>query len=174
MYCTVLDVRNALTPGADPADGTTASSLSDDQIIDAVNEADARINTYLPANYTPPTETIQIGDPPVAAIVAVGMVRYWSRDIAAYLATLTYKKHQNVPEDDPVRLRYNSAMQSLLEVREGKIILPPDADTGDDVFPGEVVVHNSYEGTLFGPEDFSLTPVPPGMTRYQARTYGWW
>jgi phage gp36-like protein len=167
MYCTVFDVRNALTPGA-VADATTAASLDDAQITDAINEADSRINTYLPSDYTVPQTSVQQGDPVATFVVAPDIIRFWSRDIAAYLATLTYKKHMNVPEDDPVRLRYEMAMEALRLAKDGKITLPPDANAEDDL--GNVFVYNQYTGNLFGAEDFLLGPTIPGMTRYRART----
>lgn len=168
MYCTVFDVRNALTPGAAASDATTAASLGDAQITDAINEADSRINSYLPGDYSVSATTIQQGDPPQAFSVAPDLIRFWSRDIAAYLATLTYKKHMNVPEDDPVRLRYEMVMETLRLVRDGKINLPADADATDDL--GDVFVYNQYTGNLFGADDFLLGPTIPGMTRYRART----
>lgn len=168
MYSTVTDVRNALTPGAVSTDASTASSLEDAQIIDAIVEADSRIKTYLPDGYTVTEVTIQQGDPPAAFIVAPDTIRFWSRDIAAYLATLTYKRHQNVPEDDPVRLRYEMAMEALRLARDGKINLPVDETATDDV--EDIVVYNQYTGNLFGADDFLLGPTIPGMTRYRART----
>lgn len=174
MFSTVHDVRNALTPGAVETDTTTAASLSDEQLADAIAEADSRIQSYLPQDYTVPTVMVEYGDPPEPAQVAFSTIRFWSRDIAAYFATLTYNRGRTVNEDDPVRLRYNAVMETLREVRDGKISLPPDADTTDDTHPGAVVVHNRYEGDLFSMDDFGLGPVPPGMTRYRARTLGIW
>ena len=155
MYSSVYDVRNALTPGADPADKSTAAGLDDGQLADAIVEADSTVNSYLPDDYTVALTTVQQGTPPVDAEVGTQPVRFWSRDIAAYLATLTFKRNKNVPDDDPVRLRFNLAMDALRAVRAGKINLPVDASASDDVLG--LSIYNLYEGTLFGPDDFQLT-----------------
>lgn len=107
--------------------------------------------------YSVPVETVLQGDPPLEQEVAVQPVRYWSRNIAAYLATLTWRKGTDLTADDPVRLRYDSTMQLLTAIRDGKATVDlPDAD---DTAPGEITVINSYEGKLFTAEDFGLRPV---------------
>jgi len=162
-YSSPIDVRNALTPGAASTDPSTAGGLSDEQIDDAIAQADARINGYLPADYTVPMITLE-NDLQVAS----SPFRFWSRDIAAYLATLTYKRNKDVPLDEPVRLRYTDTMADLLAVSRGTYQLPDDGVTDGDL--GEVFVYNQYEGQLFGPSDFYLAPVTGyGMTEYQRR-----
>jgi phage gp36-like protein len=151
VYCSPIDVRNALTPGAGSQDISTAANLTDEQINDAIEQADSRINGYLPSGYTVPTVTLEN-----ALVVAVPPIRYWSRDIAAYLATLTFKRNKNVPADEPVRLRYDDAMAELLLVLKGQFELPTDATAEDDGL-GDVAVYNQYTGSLFGTSDFALT-----------------
>lgn len=149
MYSVVTDVRNALTPGGATDDRTTAASLSDAQLVDAVKQADGMIDAHLSTRYTIPQDE----DNP---LVAVDPIRWWSRDIAAYLATLTFKRNKDVPQDDPIRLRFNLAMSTLIAVRDGKanLDLPPVGGEGTDI-----TVVNLYEGRLFGPEDFGLSPA---------------
>lgn len=179
MYCAPFDVRNALTPGAVTGGNDTASSLTDEQILDAIAEADARISTYLPAGYTVPMvdTTIPVvgSEPPATSNVRVAhnVFRFWSRDIAAYLATLTFKRNKDVSENDPVRLRYNAAMTDLTAVAKGQLQLPPDDDATDDG-EGEVSVYNQYEGQMFGLDDFGLTSSP-GRRVYDRRIHdgGW-
>lgn len=172
MYSTPLDVRLALTPGADSADLSTAAGLTDQQIIDAILEADGIINAYLLRLYTIPVAdfveanplaTDPPADPPlpetITSNVAPRPVRGWSRDIAAYLATLTFKRNQDVTKDDPVRLRYAQAMEMLTAIRDSKAFLDPDTfpPAGEDV-GGKVFVENLYDGKLFGLSDFDLAP----------------
>lgn len=148
MYCTIEDVRNALTPGGSQVDKTTASGLEDTQIIDSIREADSIVNSYINARYTVPQD-------PLDADRAVEPARFWSRNIAAFLATLTYKRSKDVPADEPVRLRYNLTMAGLLAIREGKATtsLPPiGVTTGSD----GVTVINQYQGSMFAPADFAL------------------
>jgi hypothetical protein len=148
VYSLVEDVRNALTPGGSSSDTTTAASFSDAQIEDAINEADSIIDTHISLLYDIPQD-------PDEALVAVEPVRWWSRDIAAYLATLTFKRSKDIPADEPIRLRFALVMSLLVAIRDGKasVELPP-ADGGS-----EVVVQNLYTGYLFGPEDFGLAPA---------------
>lgn len=170
MYSTAYDVRLALTPGASATDLETAAHLTNSQIEDAINEADGVINTYISQWYTVVLATVEnpepvpdpIPDPPPPAEVQVAPapVRAWSRDIAAYLATLTFFKNKEVTEDDPVRQRYLMVLGMLRDIRDRKSILDPDVfPPNPDTANGQgVTVVNTYEGKLFGPEDFGLAP----------------
>lgn len=162
-YATIRDVRLALTPSADSNDLTTAASLPDWQIEDALLEAEGVVNAYVLARYSIPTGEVEETNPsdPLETwvwVVAPSPVRGWTRDIAAYLATLTFRKHKDLTKDDPVRLRYLMVLQMLEDVRDLRASLPPifpPAEDPDGGVPG-VYVANLYEGTLFGPEDFGL------------------
>ncbi len=154
MYSAPIDVRNALTPGATSVDPSTGAGLSDEQIDDAIRQADSRIDGYLPEGYVVPTEQNEND-----LTTAVPPIRYWSRDIAAYLATLTYYRNKNLPQDEPVRLRYIDTMNELLLVSKGIFELPSSAGV-DDGLEGDVFVYNQYQGSLFGAEDFLLTDQP--------------
>lgn len=171
MFSSVFDVRNALTPGADEADTSTAASLEDYQIFDAIEQADSRIQGYLPAGYVVGEQTVTV--PPDVYDVAVSPFRWWSRDIAAWLVTLTFRRNKDLPVDDPIRLRYEATMVELGMVAEGTFNLPPSSEA----LPADaygVVVENLYEGTLFGPEDFNLVKaMPDDMLFYEARARGW-
>lgn len=165
-YCTAGDVRAALTPGGTEAtdEQQSAASLPDWQIEDAILEAEGVINSYL-TGYTLPVALIEftepnLEEPPVDVVfnAAPDPVRRWTRSIAAYLATLTFRIGRDIEEDDPVRLRYNMVLGLLQDVRAGLLVLDPDlfppaVGTGDGV-----AIYNLYEGTLFGPDDFNLGP----------------
>lgn len=172
MFSLTLDVRNALTPGAVPTDKATASGLSEDQLLDAIKQADAKIQGYLPAGYTVPMEDIE-PNPTITVNVAVLPFRYWSRDIAAYLATLTFKQNKDVSENDPIRLRYEATMADLEAVAAGTYVIPPDATT--EGTEQDISVINQYEGAMFGLEDFDLA-VGGGkdVTIYTQRTRDRW
>ena len=167
MYCTVFDVRAALTPGASQS-GTsnakaTAASLADWQIEDAIAEATGTVKSLL-SRYTITETEQQVAtgiDGDGAPILAPGQVaaypiRAWTRNIAAYLATMTFKQNQDIKEDDPVRLRYIMTMGQLQAVHDGSLDIP-GLEPSEEVDQG-VHVENTYEGKLFGPEDFLLTP----------------
>lgn len=158
-YCTPADVRAALTPGGVSDDDQTAASLPDWQIADAIDEAESIVNIYTGDYSIVPVEVVdQDPDDPNNVppyTVAPSPIRRWTRDIAAYLATLTFRKGKDLTPDDPIRLRFAIVMALLADVRSNATILPlPPAEgtSGDDV-----EIFNLYEGTLFGPEDFNLT-----------------
>jgi phage gp36-like protein len=160
MYCTPTDVRLALTPGASATDLETPSHFEDTQLEDAIAEADGVINTYIGSWYTIPSVIIELEEDPFEAFVAPGPVRTWSRDIAAYLATLTFMKNKNVTEDDPVRQRYAMVMRMLTDIRDRKSYLDPEVFPPNDANSNQqgVAIFNTYEGKLFGPQDFKLAP----------------
>ena len=164
-YCTVQDVKLALAPVSEWADDddSTAVSLPQDQIEDAINEAEAIVKSHLLVRYViTPAQTVQIvlpvGDPPVEedVMAAPQPVRYWTRDIAAFLATLTHRKGKDLGEDDPIRLRYNMVMGFLMAVRDHKMNLDLPVVGSDAGADGGVTVVNLYEGKLFDLEDVGL------------------
>lgn len=163
MYCTVFDVRAALTPGASANDKATAAGLKNWQIEEAIAEATGVLDLYLFNRYTYAVTEQEViasiddqGEPvKEQAEVAPNPVRAWTRNIAAYLATLTFLQNKDLDAKDPVALRYAMTVGQLQAVKEGTLDIPGlDPTAGGD----GVHVENLYEGTLFGPEDFMLTP----------------
>lgn len=151
-YCSVQDVREALTPGGLATDPTTGASLSDAQIQDAIAEADATIDSYIGRFYTTPV----IADP-ANTTRAPAPIWTWSRNIAAYLATLTFRRGQELPPTNPVALRYAATMTALTAVRDGKATLPLQENsqgTGAVGMAGAAI--NPYTGNLWSSEDWDL------------------
>lgn len=160
-YSTPSMVRKALVPSSDgtqPEPLThSAADMSDDQLKDAIAEADSTIDGYLGARYTVPV-----------AVVADGLgedgedgsiphpVDYWSRTIAAYLATLTYRRSADFADTDPIARRYKDVMAQLQGVSAGKVTLnlPSSTTSASGVSAGPAV--NPYVGDLWQPEDFDL------------------
>lgn len=161
-FCTARDVRLALTPNAEeaePARPETAAYFQDYQIEDAILEAEGIVAAHIAARYvivTGEVEEINPDDPMETWVwvVAPSPIRAWTRDVAAYLASLTFHKHKDIEEDDPIRLRFKMVMDNLIAVRDRKmsIDLPPAGDGG----ASGVTVVNMYEGKLFGLEDVGL------------------
>lgn len=145
MYSSPADVRLALAPGGGADSPDTAASLEDPQIIDAIKEADGVIDTYLTAMFKIPQ------DPDIPE-VSVYPVRAWSRDIAAYLVTLTYRKSKDLQPDDPVRLRFLWVMGILDKILDGSLKpnLPPQDDGSE---PQGAFVYNLYPYRLFTAAD---------------------
>lgn len=162
MYSTPAMVRQALVPSLNgnlPAATTnTAADLSDAQINDAIAEADSVIDGYLANFYATPV--VAVGDPDP---LIPHPVDYWSRDIAAYLATCSYRGQLSIQTTDPVSLRYTAVLGFLKDVSTGKANLPLPRLGGDSVGLGAADAPiNPYIGDLWDPSDFSLSPAPLG------------
>lgn len=145
-YSQVGDVREALTPGAGTTGTNTAADLSDDQITDAIAEADAVIGGFVGGTYTTPPS----------------LVTYWSRDIAAFLATLTWRKSKDVSNDDPIVRRYQLALLQLQGIAKGNTLVPPPDQSNNE---GVGYVSNQYDGSLFQAYQFDLLGNPVGGRR---------
>lgn len=148
MYSSIADVRAALAPGSSAVNPATAASLSEDQITSQINEADGVINAYIGVRYDIPQDPSDLS-------VAVSPIRWWSRTIAAFLATLVYKQNKDVGPDEPIRLRYREVMGFLEDIRDGKMDLNL-AESTATTSSGEVYVFNQYEGDLFSKDQFFI------------------
>lgn len=144
-YSTLVSVRTALAKGG-LMDPTNAASLSDSDIQDKIDEADALIDGYLNARYELP---ITADVPPVLSMI--------SRDLAAYYATATYLGSVLIQPTHPVQLKATTAMATLEKIRAGEIMLPlPGA--GSDQRNDNPVVENAYDGNMFTMGQFSIVP----------------
>lgn len=173
-YSTPAMVRLACNP--DGSDGTTppspisrtAADFTDAQLVDFIAEADAMIDGYIGRFYTVPVARI-ITDEANAGLgdgAGIGNVPhpidYWSRNLAAYYATLSQRKSQDFTADDPIRQRYTATMQALDAIATGKIRLSiPDNTTSAAGVGAGSAINPTYVGNLFGPDDFNLHPVNP-------------
>lgn len=151
MYSSVTDVRLALTPGGDPGDVTTAASLTDPGITDAIKEGDGWIDTYILSKYSIPTDAT--ADPPDS--VAIYPIRAWSRDLAAWFATLTFRKSKDIADEDPVYRRFLWVQDVLERIAAGTLRpnLPRPPDPPEGYGSQGAFVYNLYEGRLFRPSD---------------------
>lgn len=148
-YSTVQDVRLALSVGASGLDGTMSSEVSDDQIADNIAEADAQIDGYLSVRYAVPvTGTV----PP--------LLKFLSRDLAAYLTQLTWLGSVDMGANDPVKLRLERANHILDDLRNGKMTVPLDP-AGDDTSQFDPYVLNPYDGSMFTLDQFDLIEGQP-------------
>jgi Protein of unknown function (DUF1320) len=156
-YCQVSDVRNALSQDGEESGTNTASDLSDVQITDAIAEADNIINGFVGGSYT----------------TVPAVVKFWSRDLSAYLATLTWRKSSDIGPNDPVRLRYALTMSQLMQIKSGGVQAPPPDVKATE---GDAHVENQYTGTLFQTPDFDLLGggVPSGGVGAGPSGGIWW
>ncbi len=166
-YCTVRDVRVALTPNGVGDNSGTAAELEDWQIENAITEAEGVVSSYIASRYTIYSEEVEELNPEDPeevwlSVVAPEPVRSWTRNIAAYLAALTYRRNKDLTEDDPIRLRYTHTMENLVAVRDGRM----DLDLpGTEVDTSGVHVENLYTGDLFGLEDVGLGYAGSGQAQ---------
>lgn len=150
-YSTPQSVRLALNPAGDPNDKTTAASLPDATIQDAIDEADATIDAFIGGRYAVPVAVVAGKVPmPIPA---------WSRNIAAYNATLTFRRGKDLTATDPVQLRYTATMSALTAVRDGKAVLQIPDNSGTNAATGGVAVSNPYTGDLWTADDFNIGPA---------------
>lgn len=157
MYAIPTDVRVAANPDFDPTspqpDPTAedAASLTDDQLSAAIADASSVVDDFLRARYTVP-----VPDPVPAS------VKTWTVDIALYRATLTWLRHLNLDPRDPVQLRYDQTMLSLVAARDGKtqLAIPPAVAGDGQGFSG--VVDTGVGDGLFNNTDAGYHPASVG------------
>jgi phage gp36-like protein len=145
MYCTVDDVRGALT--RDPEDTVgTAASMDDDQltacIVDGQNEVDSRLGVRY--------------DVPFVDDSVPSAVNQITRDIAAYLATLTYRQTLDLTDQDPVVLRYNRSMALLIAISKGQANLDVPTGETEPTVSGIMQGVARPSGSLFPAAEFGL------------------
>jgi phage gp36-like protein len=135
----------------------TAADLDDEQWLDAIAEADAIIDGYLGGFYGVPVAVDISGQTPHP-------VDYWSRNIAAYNATLSYRQSQDFGDDDPVARRYNATIAALDAVAKGKMTLQLPGNQTDTAISGVgSAINPNGNADLFPPSDFDIDgPVRTG------------
>lgn len=147
-YTTIEDLRLALAPQGDQGPAT-AAALSDDELQDAIVEAGREVDARLGGRYTVPFNLDQA--PPLVAQI--------TRDLAAYSATLTHRRHHALADNHPVVLRYQAAKALLADLQTGKATLEGAGPAGEPRPSAEATVVNPYEGHLFGLEDAGIGPA---------------
>lgn len=159
MYCSVADVRFALTQSGNATETNTAADMDDVTIQDAIAESSAVLDGY-------------IGGPYASTDVVPPVITFWCRDIAAFLATCTWRKSKDFAAMDPVLLRYQWAMGQLTGIATGAIVVPGDGpSTGNGGSGATVVNQNSF--TLFHAWDFDLLGIPGGPPSPPVQNQ-WW
>lgn len=156
-YSTPAMVRQALVPTADgslPDPPThTAADLTNAQLQDAINEADAMIDGYIGGFYAVPVSAVNGATP--------HPLDYWSRNLAAYAATCTFRGSMDFADTDPVARRYRETVGALKDVSGGRLRLQLPQNVGPNAAAGAAPPVNPYIGDLWTPDDFDITPNPP-------------
>lgn len=159
-YSTPKMVRQALVPSSDGSQpdplSNTAADLSDAQLNDAIAEADSTIDGYLGGFYAVPVALVGNAVP--------HPLDYWSRNIASYSATLSYRGSMDFSDTDPVARRYKDTMAALQAVSAGKLKLQLPENFSGYGSTGAGPAQNPYDGDLWTPDDFNLSDAPnPGL-----------
>lgn len=156
-YSTAALVRQALVPSSDGTQPNvptnTAADLTNAQLADAIAEADALIDGYINRFYVVPVMPVDSGSGPVVP----HPLDYWSRNIAAYNATLAFRGSLDFADTDPVARRYSATMEALKAVSAGTISLPYPRNQADSGTGYAAEAINPYVGDLFCVSDFDLT-----------------
>jgi phage gp36-like protein len=151
-YSTPEMVRKAFVPSSDgtlPAEQTfTPADMSDDQLLDAIGEADGTIDSLIGRFFTTPVEH--------TAETAPHPIDWWSRNLAAYNAYLAFRQGQDFSDQDPVARRYQATMAALQAVNSGTASLELPRQGGDSRAAGASPAYEPYAGDLWTPEDFSI------------------
>jgi phage gp36-like protein len=144
---------------AGPTDPGSASGLTDEQLLPAIEDArseiDARLAVRYPTPFDDPRYPSEIPVPPVVARM--------NRDMAAYFATLTFLRGAPLEPTAPVALRYAAAQNLLQGIAKGTITLDlpggPDDEQPAENSAGGATVVNQYEGEMFAPGMFGISPA---------------
>ena len=125
--------------------GSTAASLDDTIILQAIADAEGEVDGVLRKSWTLPLST------PVPQLVVT-----ITEAIAAYNADLVFRGATPYRDErSPIYLRLKRAHELLKMVDDGQLdagVILPDGGTGTG--DQEAVVINPYSTALFGPSDF--------------------
>jgi phage gp36-like protein len=154
-YVTPNEIRSIVARDEGQYD-STAASLSEAQLEEAIDSATNEVEARLSGQYIVPFSQPPDTPPLVAEIV---------RDIAAWLADLTYRQDTDYETgNEPMLLRYQRALDLLSRLELGTLTLP-GADTPEVPSAGSGTGRpiNPYEGDMFTLRDFDL-----GYERYRS------
>lgn len=151
-YLTPAQLRLVLNPDGDNTDTGSAAGMTDPELQEAINDAQAEVDGKLSARTSTPLVT------PLPTLIFRVV-----RDIAAYLATLTNRRGDPLTPSDPIALRYAAAEQLLNGLAAGTVPLPPEVAPSQNATQNAVAV-NGYDGTLLDGSDAGWRRVPGGWT----------
>lgn len=143
-YCSVEDVKLVLK-GAAGILPATATSLNDIQLQDSINNAQTEVDLALSSFYVTPLN-------PVPEVI-----RQITRDIAVYLADLTFRMSKDYGDgSNPIRLRYSRARNLLDGIVSGRYYIDVDES---QLRSGTSEVINPYDGDLITVEHLFSSAV---------------
>lgn len=142
-YCSVSDVITAMTSyNAAGTPGEISSTI----VTLAVNQASAKVSSWTFQEWG----TDQSGN----AVPVPDIIQSITINIAAYYATLSYRKNKPLENNDPVVLRYNDAITELKAIQQGQI--NPDPNAPNEMFNAPGTIRN-VRPRIFTPQDSGTT-----------------
>lgn len=149
MYVSVKEMEtllNGIRSGT-PAQPGSPVELNEEQIRREIVAASAEIDSTLGERFTVPFANDPAGEGESTPTV----IRYITRDIAAYLCDLTYRMSRNYKpgSENPFVLRYQRATAWLTALANGSKTLPGIDE--DDVLGGADAFDQYMEGWLADP-----------------------
>jgi phage gp36-like protein len=152
VYLTAAQLQEYGAPDGDPFNNTF-STLDPAQLGQAILDAQNLVDGTTGTSYD---------DTDVPALI-ISLTAH----IAAYYATMIYRKNVELAPRDPTVLRYQDAMTTLQGIAAGTINPRPLSEDQGGVAPGVISVANPYQGSLFHKRDFRLHhPGWRGERRY--------
>jgi phage gp36-like protein len=141
-YITADAIRRVVAPDNNIVG--TAAELDTDQLNSAIGDATDKVNSYAGAVFDDAN--------------VPGLVKALTLALAAYYATLIYRKSKPLDPNDPVYLRYLDAQATLKDIRSGLIEVTPPSNTEDPVTSGGPRVFNPLpqNANLFELQDVGL------------------
>lgn len=162
-YCSPDDIRDNVG-GTDSGTGTCAM-LADNQLIEAIGKASARVSASTGTLYAPdaanPAETV----PDLIADLTIAL--------ATFYATLTYRKNLALPATDPVYLQYLDALATLKGIQAGQITVDPQPP-GEGAGADEAArVINTLPAVFTGRDAGVERTLRGGIEAQRGPGYGW-
>lgn len=160
-YSTVRALRDRLAPAGSQRTGQSAALLGATQLDGCIARAQSEIDARLAGRYFVPFNAIPPGaqDRQVVPSLVVDI----TLDLAAWYATLEYRRSDLVTADDPSRLRANAAETLLAQLVAGQAVLlgaapavTPSLDT--DVSDPVVVNQDWHTCDLTDPRQLRHVP----------------
>lgn len=127
-YCSTDDVVTAVTSFNA---GGTPGDIATDIVQAAVYQASAKVSAWTGIDWGTDSNGNTVPVPDIIQSITI--------NIAAYYATLSYRKNKPVETNDPVLLRYNDSVADLKAVQEGMITPSPEPSGKPIHAPGRVI-----------------------------------
>lgn len=136
-YCQADDVINAMT--SNNAAGTPAE-INPAVVQLAITQASSKVSAWTSNTWGIDGKGNAVPVPPIIQSITI--------NVAAYYATLSYRKNKPLETNDPVLLRYQDAVSDLTAIMNNQIT--PDPDIPGQPTYGRGAIRNTIPRTFTG------------------------